>query len=118
MTYANLANSILDNTGRDSRDTRSNHRRDDRGQSQYEEDRDGVDALIRLRIISPLLNSTLTDPRLKRRLNPKRSTPKLCTILMNICQVIILIQVLLLILVGWWCLCFWMILFVDLKRVG
>lgn len=45
MTYANLANSILGNTGRDSRDTRSNHRRDDRGQSQYEEDRDGADAL-------------------------------------------------------------------------
>lgn len=45
MTYANLRNSILGNTGRDSRDTRSNHRRDDRGQSQYEEDRDGADAL-------------------------------------------------------------------------
>ena len=45
MTYANLANSILGNTGRDSRDTHSNHHRDDRGQSQYEEDRDGADAL-------------------------------------------------------------------------
>ena len=45
MTYANLANSILGNTGRDSRDTRSNHHREDRGQSQYEEDRDGADAL-------------------------------------------------------------------------
>lgn len=45
MTYANLANSILGNTSRDSRDTRGNHRRDDRGQSQYEGDRDGVDAI-------------------------------------------------------------------------
>lgn len=45
MTYANLANSILGNTSRDSRDSRGSHRRDDRGQSHYEEDRDGVDAI-------------------------------------------------------------------------
>lgn len=45
MTYANLANSILGNTSRDSRDTRGGHRRDARGQSQYEEDREGVDAI-------------------------------------------------------------------------
>ncbi len=47
MTYANLANSILGNTSRDSRDTRTSSRRDGRGQSQYEQEREGVDAIDR-----------------------------------------------------------------------
>ena len=45
--YGNLVNDMLGNSSRDSRSTRGGHRRDDRGQSVYEGERDGVDAIDR-----------------------------------------------------------------------
>lgn len=69
MTYANLANSILGNTGRGSRDSRGGHRRDDRGQSLYENEREGVDAIDRdgLSILGITLVETGTyDPEFLR----------------------------------------------------
>lgn len=45
--YGNLVNDMLGNSSRDSRSTRGGHRRDDRGQSVYERERDGVDAIDR-----------------------------------------------------------------------
>jgi hypothetical protein len=38
--YGNLVNDMLGNSSRDSRSTRGGHRRDDRGQSVYEGERD------------------------------------------------------------------------------
>ena len=69
MTYANLANSILGNTSRDSRDTRTSSRRDGRGQSQYEQEREGVDAIDRegLSILGiTLVESGTYDPEFLR----------------------------------------------------
>ena len=67
--YGNLVNDMLGNSSRDSRSTRGGHRRDDRGQSVYEGERDGVDAIDRdgLSLLGVTLVETGTyDPEFLR----------------------------------------------------